>query len=287
MTGIQVGACSWANPELASSGWYPPGFRDAEGRLRHYASRFPVVEVDSTYYALPSAHNSRLWAERTPEGFTFDVKAFAALTGHPFPARALPADLRPPGPPNVRLRPHELPRGILDALWARFHEGIEPLRAAGRLGSVLFQFPPWFRPSEEAKGRIGECAKRSEVPITVEFRHASWLVDRQLDETVGFLTALGIPLVGVDAPGLPPVARATSPDLSVVRFHGRSPDWGTGSKEERYRHHYTVEELQSWVPRLQALSAGSARVHALFNNCCGDAAVRAAETMTELLAAGS
>ncbi|GAA0594626.1 DUF72 domain-containing protein [Streptomyces crystallinus] len=285
MTGILVGACSWANPELASSGWYPPGSRDAEGRLRHYASRFPVVEVDSTYYALPSAHNSRLWAGRTPAGFTFDVKAFAALTGHPFPARALPAELRPVGPPAARLRPSELPEAILDELWARFHAGIEPLRAAGRLGSVLFQFPPWFRPGAAARARIEECRKRAEVPITVEFRHPSWLSDGQLDDTLRFLSELQIALVGVDAPGMPAVAEATSPQLSVVRFHGRSPHWGTGSKEERYRHRYTAEELEPWVPRLRALARHGARVHALFNNCCGDAAVRAAETMAQLLAA--
>ncbi|WP_329394910.1 DUF72 domain-containing protein [Streptomyces melanogenes] len=285
MTGILVGACSWANPELASSGWYPPGSRNSEGRLRHYASRFPVVEVDSTYYALPSAHNSRLWAGRTPAGFTFDVKAFAALTGHPFPARALPAELRPPGPATARLRPNELPRGILDELWARFHAGIEPLRAAGRLGSVLFQFPPWFRPGNEARRRIEECRARTEGQITVEFRHAEWLGDSQLDHTLRFLSDLQIPLVGVDAPGMPAVAEATSPHLSVVRFHGRSPAWGTGSKEERYRHRYTIEELKPWAPRLRALARSSTCVHALFNNCCGDAAVRAAETLAELLAA--
>ncbi|PKV82916.1 DUF72 domain-containing protein [Streptomyces sp. TLI_146] len=285
MTAILVGSCSWTSPELASSGWYPPGSRDTEGRLRHYASRFPVVEVDSTYYALPSAHNSRLWAARTPTGFTFDVKAFAALTGHPFPARALPPELRPTGPANARLHPNKLPRATLDELWARFHAGIEPLRAAGRLGSALFQFPPWFRPGAEARARIEECRARAEVPITVEFRHPDWLSDGQLDDTLRFLSELHIPLVGVDAPGMPAVAEATSPHLSVVRFHGRSLAWGTGSKEERYRHQYTAEELKPWVPRLRALARASAHVHALFNNCCGDAAVRAAETMAELLAA--
>ncbi|WP_369689010.1 DUF72 domain-containing protein [Streptomyces sp. Wb2n-11] len=82
MGDVLVGTCSWTDAALVSSGWYPQGARGAEGRLRHYASRFPVVEADSTFYAVPSERVSALWAERTPEGFLFDVKAFALLTGH-------------------------------------------------------------------------------------------------------------------------------------------------------------------------------------------------------------
>lgn len=156
MTSILVGTCSWTDPALVRSGWYPPGRRDAEGRLRYYAERFPVVEVDGTFYALPSERNSRLWVERTPAGFVFDVKAYAPLTGHPVRQAAL-ADAAP------------------DEVWARFAAGIEPLREAGRLGGVLFQFPPWFRPGARAERFLEETAARTAGwPVHVEFRHPAW-----------------------------------------------------------------------------------------------------------------
>lgn len=148
---ILVGTCSWTDRALVGSGWYPVGRRDAEGRLRHYAERFPVVEVDASYYALPSERNSRLWAERTPGGFVFDVKAFSLLTGHPTREAAMPAGL----PAD-----HRDP-AVLDAVWERFVAGVEPLRRAGRLGSVLFQFPPWFRPGERAEAFLQGCAERT------------------------------------------------------------------------------------------------------------------------------
>ncbi|MFV0131387.1 DUF72 domain-containing protein [Streptomyces sp. HMX112] len=291
MTGrVLVGTCSWTDKALVASGWYPPGKRDAEGRLRHYASRFPVVEADSTYYALPSARNAGLWAERTPDGFVFDVKAFAPLTGHPVTVGALPPSLRPPGlPGSARLRAGQLPPDVLAELWYLFREALEPLRAAGRLGAVLFQFPPWFAPDERAYAYLDECRERAGGTIAVEFRHPAWFAAEHLSATAEFLKTRDMPFVAVDmaqglAGSLPPVTLATSPRLAVVRFHGRSAAWGTGSKEDRFRHGYTPGELSPWVGRVRELARAADEVHVLFNNCCGDAAVRAARTMTELLA---
>ncbi|MFI1164765.1 DUF72 domain-containing protein [Streptomyces sp. NPDC020801] len=274
---ILVGACSWTDPMLVRSGWYPVGSRDAEGRLRYYAGRLPVVEVDSGYYALPSERNSRLWVERTPDGFVFDVKAFSLLTGHPARRGALPGELRGEGP------------AVLDAVWERFTEGIGPLRRGGRLGSVLFQFPPWFRPGARAGAFLAECAERTaKWPVAVEFRHPAWWREEQADATAALLRRLGFAAVAVDMvqtlpSSIPPVTPVTSPRLSVVRFHGRSTAWGTGSKEDRFRYDYADGELAQWVPRLRALAGRVERLHVLFNNCCGDAAVRAAERMRALL----
>ncbi|MEV8310483.1 DUF72 domain-containing protein [Streptomyces flavidovirens] len=289
MGDILVGTCSWTDPALVSSGWYPTGARGAEGRLRHYAARFPVVEADSTFYALPAERVSALWAERTPEGFLFDVKAFALLTGHGARVGALPAALRPPGlDPAAWVRKSQLPKDAVTQLWQRFTAGVAPLRDAGRLGTVLFQFSPWFRPGARSRAYIEECRERAGTPIAVEFRHPGWLTPDRIEETAGFLRDQGIPLVAVDTlqglpDSVPPVAEATAPGLSVVRFHGRSPQWGTGSKENRYRHHYTRDELRDWVPRVRALAERTDQVHVLFNNCCAQASVEAAATMSELL----
>ncbi|MGC0402230.1 uncharacterized protein YecE (DUF72 family) [Streptomyces sp. SAI-126] len=270
MTRILVGTCSWTDPALVRSGWYPPGQRDAEGRLRYYAERFPVVEVDASFYALPGERNSRLWVERTPAGFVFDVKAYAPLTGHPVRQPAL-ADVP------------------LDEVWARFAAGIEPLREAGRLGGVLFQFPPWLRPGTRAERFLEETAHRTAGwPVHVEFRHPAWWEEGQQDLTRALLGKHGFAAVGVDmAQGLPtslpPVVPVTASRMSVVRFHGRSASWGRGSKEERFRYDYSRAELTEWVPRLHALAGSADELHVLFNNCCGAAAVHAAETMAELL----
>ncbi|MFL5994787.1 MAG: DUF72 domain-containing protein, partial [Streptomyces sp.] len=220
--------------------------------------------------ALPSERNSRLWVERTPPGFVFDVKAYASLTGHPVKQAAL-ADVAP------------------DEVWARFAAGIEPLREAGRLGGVLFQFPPWLRPGARAERFLEETAARTAGwPVHVEFRHPSWWGEGQRDLTCALLSTYGFAAVAVDMnqdlpASLPPVTPVTAPRLSVVRFHGRSASWGRGSKEERFRYDYRRAELTEWLPRLYALAEQVDEVHVLFNNCCGAAAVQAAETMAGLL----
>ncbi|GAA2333410.1 DUF72 domain-containing protein [Streptomyces kunmingensis] len=279
MGDIFVGTCSWTDPALVRSGWYPAGHRDAEGRLRYYAGRFPVVEADASYYALPQARVSWMWAQRTPDGFTFDVKAFSLLTGHPTRAAVMPGGL----PPDAE------DSGVLDEVWARFTEGIAPLRDAGRLGSVLFQFPPWLRPGARAERVLAQTARRTAGwPVAVEFRHPGWWRAGQAELTCARLADLGMAAVAVDmAQGLPsslpPVTPVADARLAVVRFHGRSTSWGRGSKEDRFRYTYTEAELSGWLPRLRELAGRVERVHVLFNNCCGDAAVRAAEQMSRLL----
>ncbi|MDX3643679.1 DUF72 domain-containing protein [Streptomyces sp. MB09-02B] len=313
MGDVLVGTCSWTDRALLASGWYPRGHRDPEPRLRYYAEQFPVVEVDSGYYALPSRRNSLLWAEQTPPAFRFDVKAFSLLTGHPTRPAALPPDLRDSLRPDLR---RGAPAAVLDRVWERFAHAIEPLRTAGRLGAVLFQFPPWFAPGQRTEaadradrpdgadgaGRpdghgpkgtpermLEECAERTAGwPVSVEFRHPAWWRGEQADRTAALLARLGFVAVGVDmAQGLesslPPLVPVTSPELAVVRFHGRSPAWGTGSKEDRFRYAYSEPELAAWAPRLREAAEQVDELHVLFNNCCADAAVRAAETMRRVL----
>ncbi|PYC76898.1 DUF72 domain-containing protein [Streptomyces tateyamensis] len=284
---IRVGACSWTDKELVGSGWYPEGHRNPEARLRYYATRFPLVEVDATYYALPSTRNSLLWAERTPAGFRFDVKAFSLLTGHPTHPGALPADLRPAFAQR-RGRPEADP-GLLDEVWSRFSGALEPLRRSERLGSLLFQFPPWLAPGAAAASILRQCRERTAGwPVAVEFRHPGWWRGEHFAATFGLLAELEMAAVAVDTvqslpTSIPPVTPVTSARLAVVRFHGRNRAWGTGTKEERFRHTYAPEELTSWTPAIRAMAEQADEVHVLFNNCCGEAAVHAAETMSHLL----
>jgi uncharacterized protein YecE (DUF72 family) len=257
--------------------------------LRHYAEHFPLVEVDATYYALPSVRNSLLWAQRTPPGFRCNIKAFSLLTGHPTRSTAVPADLRPAIARLGRAGYENIDPGLLDDVWHRFSSALEPLRRAHRLGTLLFQFPPWFGPDTQAEAFLEQCRKRAATwPVAVEFRHPGWWRGDQQAKTSALLTQLGIAAVAVDmAQTLPtsmgPVIPVTSDELAMVRFHGRSAAWGFGTKEDRFRHTYSAEELAEWVPRIHAMAERTAQLHVLFNNCCDDAAVRAAESMKQLL----
>src|SRR5258708_4953823 len=145
---IRVGTASWTDRTLIASGWYPPEARTPTQRLQFYTTRFPLVEVDATYYALPSEQNAASWAERTPPGFTFNVKAFSLFTQHPTRVAALPADLRSAAQPagqdkdNVYLK--NVDPAVAEEAGKRFLAALAPLRQAAPLGPTLLHFPPRF-----------------------------------------------------------------------------------------------------------------------------------------------
>lgn len=162
---ILVGTASWTDQSLIKSGrFYPPEAKTPEQRLRYYASQFPVVEVDSTYYGLPSVDNSIRWVERTPADFVFDVKAYRIFTLHQTPLDSLPKEVREEveGRENEKgnLYYPDLPGEVTDDLWTWFEDGIKPLRDAGKLGYVLLQFPPWVMKRRSNLRHIEECADR-------------------------------------------------------------------------------------------------------------------------------
>lgn len=292
---ILVGTCSWTDKTLVESGWYPPEARSAEERLRFYAQHFPIVEVDSTYYGLPSERNAALWVERTPQDFLFDIKSYALFTHHPAAVASLPKDVRQALPPALQEKRNvyykDLPQELRQELWQRFLDALLPLDSAGKLGTVLFQFPPWFLPGRESRQYILEARERlGQYTMAVEFRNALWLSERNRERTLAFLSENAIPYVCVDEPqgfrsSIPPIAEATAP-LAVVRLHGRNAEtWarkGVGAAE-RFDYLYREEELAEWVPRVRRLAERSREVHLLFNNCQRDYAVRNARQMMDLL----
>ncbi|GII54205.1 hypothetical protein Pth03_25940 [Planotetraspora thailandica] len=288
---ILVGTASWTDKTLLQSGWYPPGVTTPEERLRYYAERFPLVEVDSTYYALPADETARLWAQRTPPGFTFDVKAFSLLTGHPTRPAALPKDLRVESGPETRnLYPRDLDPGRIDQIWARFLAALRPLGEQGKLGALLFQFPRWFPISRRNKDYIVECRRRCEpLRISVEFRNRTWMSEENQAETLEFLGRHAIPYVCVDMPqgypcSIPPVTAVTA-DLEIVRFHGRSDKWTSKDIHERFGYLYSRDELKEWAPRLRELAEQTSGTHVLMNNCYRDYAQVNAGQLAALLRA--
>ena len=290
---IRVGTAGWTDRSLIASGWYPPEAASTpEGRLRYYASRFPLVEVDATYYALPAEQTARAWAERTPAGFTFNVKAFSLLTQHPTPVRALPADLREAASPSGQERVYlkDVDAAVAEAAWDRFLSALEPLQGAGKLGAILFQFPPWFPISRANKEYIVACARRvAPRRVCVEFRNRTWMTEDNQRETLDFLTDHGLPYVCVDMPqgypsSIPPVLAATS-DLAVVRMHGHSDKWTSKQIAEKFGYRYGEAELAGWAGRLRVLTGQADVTHVVFNNCYRDWAHVNAGQLSELLAA--
>ena len=295
--GIRIGTSSWTDPTLIKDGhFYPPEAKTAEQRLRFYASRFPLVEVDSTYYFPPSEKNSVLWIDRTPPDFTFNIKAYSLLTNHPTKPESLYKEVKDQLDPDLlgkrRLYRDNLPAEAVTEVWERFRLALYPLHSAGKLGAVLFQFPQWFTIARKNKAYIDEVVERlPDYRIAVEFRHKSWMEERNVEETLGFLAERRLPYVCVDMPqgfdsSVPPIAAATADDLAMVRFHGRDPKaWQTKSEtaSERFRYDYSTDELAEWVPKLGELSGQARETHVLMNNCYRDFAVRNASELGDLL----
>ncbi|MEE6259862.1 DUF72 domain-containing protein [Plantactinospora sonchi] len=287
MGGIKVGTASWTDRTLLESGWYPAAADTPQRRLAHYASRFPLVEVDATYYSPPAERTARLWAERTPAGFTFNVKAFSLLTGHPTRVSALYKDLRPETEKR-NVYPGDLDAQTYEEVWTRFLTALEPLAHAGKLGAVLFQFPPWFTIRRDNKQYLLEVRERcAPIRAVFEFRHASWFDGDNEAETLDFLRRHRLPYVCVDMPqghrsSVPPVLAATA-ELAVVRFHGHSEKWDSKDIYERFGYRYSERELADWAPKLRELAGQAEQTHVLMNNCYRDYAQRDAERLTDLL----
>jgi len=294
---VRVGTASWTDPTMTAKGvFYPEGASTAEERLRYYATRFPVVEVDATYYALPREQQSKLWVERTPDGFVMDVKAHALMTGQPSEVKRLPKEIREALPEQLkektRIYGKDLPKELYDDVWEAFKRGVEPLREASKLGAIFLQFPRWVFPSNEARERILDAASRlGDMQLTVEFRHGSWFNEKNAERTLRFLSDNKIPYVIVDEPqglksSVPPVAAVTSPELAVFRFHGRRADlWEKANipPNERFRYLYDEDELADWAPRVAEAARSAKNVHALMNNCSGSYGTTNALQLAELL----
>jgi uncharacterized protein YecE (DUF72 family) len=292
-TQFLVGTASWTDPTLIKSNlFYPPGANTAAARLAFYASHFLTVEVDSSYYAILSEDVARLWVERTPPDFIFNVKAFAWLTQHPAESGRLPTVIKNALPAELKsaARIKSPPADVLDLAFQMFWSSLKPLRDAGRMGWVLFQLPPYVTWRLSNLDYLAALPERLPgAKIAVEFRHPSWTAsERRRSETLRFLRDSGFAYVSLDAPekaGLAPFL-ATTADDAYIRFHGRNGDnWfkRNVSAAERFKYLYSERELAEWAGRLRQLS-GVRRAFAIFNNCYSNFGIMNATTMRAMLA---
>jgi uncharacterized protein YecE (DUF72 family) len=270
---IRVGTCSWAD-EALSKYFYPPGLKAGE-RLGYYAEHFDTVELDSTYYRLPVESMAERWAEQTPDDFAMHVKAFGVMTRHPVKKEQLPTDLREAAPVDEKGRVDRPPREFRAEIFKRFREALEPLRAQGKLGGTLFQFPSYVVYKDLSLDYLAWAKEQmGDDEMLVEFRHSSWYGEDVRQDVLSFLEEHGMSLVVVDAPkvdakNVPRTLLAlTSPTL-YVRFHGRNAEtWNVRGKSaaERFDYLYSEEELGEWVEPLRELAGQAENAYAVFNN---------------------
>ena len=273
--------------------WYPPAVRTAADRLRYYADRFDTVEVDSSFYGIPTPAMAHAWADRTPPGFIFHVKAFGMLTRHGVRPERLPAPLREAHRYELDRRGRILnPSAELrEAAFGLFVDALRPLRDQHKLGFVLVQFPPYFVANAANRDYVAYSVRLlSPLEVAVEFRHASWLEGDTARETLDLLSGLRAAYVCVDEPPLegpsvlPPLAAVTA-ESAYVRFHGRNvATWNarTTSAAERFKYLYDPEELTEWVEPVRHMSDQTSTTYLMFNNCYGDYAPRNAQQMLTL-----
>jgi len=268
MTVIRCGTCAWSDHEE----YYPKGL-PAGDRLRYYASHFPLVEVDSSFYHLQPPKWYAAWAAKTPSDFVFNIKAYGAMTRH-----------------------HREPRQgeeDLGQVFQRFAESVEPMRESGKLKALHFQFPPWFTCTEESREWVHFCREYFEQDlVAVEFRHNSWFLGSNREQTLSFLRRIQAINVICDEPQLgsgtvPAVVEITDPRLAIVRFHGRNAKtWYIKAQTtaQRFDYNYSQEELAEWVPTIQKeIVPGTDEVHLLMNNNRLNYAVRNALQLMQLL----
>jgi uncharacterized protein YecE (DUF72 family) len=290
---ILIGTASWTDKSLIGSGrFYPAGCSTPEDRLRYYASQFPIVEVDSSYYAMPDPRVAQLWTERTPDDFTFNIKAFRLFTGHQTAPSALPRDIAeamgPVGKKNIYYK--DMPVELLDEMWRLYRAGIEPLKYAGKLGAVHFQFAPWVAYHPRNLEHIEHCRRQLDgFRLSIEFRNKTWFEGGHERSTLDFERARGLINVVVDEPQgmsncIPPIWEVTNPELAIVRLHGRNrATWnqkGLSTSAQRFNYDYNDEELAALSTRIASIAASS--VHVIFNNNYEDQGQRNARTLARM-----
>ena len=251
---IKIGTSGYSFDDWRGT-FYPEEIQKGK-MLEFYVRHFDTVEVNSTYYRIPSPRTFESLARRTPDDFEFTVKVNKGTT-------------------------HE---GKDAEVVAPFRTAIQPLIETGKLKGVLAQFPWGFRNTPENRTYLQECRERiPDLPYFVEFRHRSWLTA----EVGDMLKTHRIGFVSVDEPqlsGMLPAAATATTEVGYVRFHGRNAkNWWGGKGGERYDYLYSREELERWAEKIEGLTSKTEKVYLFFNNCHQGQAVENAKEMAGIL----
>jgi uncharacterized protein YecE (DUF72 family) len=287
---ILVGTASWSDPGFVER-WYPKGMKAGE-RLGWYAEHFDMVEVNSTFYAVPDVRMVERWSATTPEAFTFDVKLHQLLSRHSAQAKMLPPELQRRAETDDKGRVKLTPE-IEDAVTRVFLRSLEPLRRDKKLGALLLQLSPSFSPRKHRLDELDQViAATRDYRLAIEFRNRHWVIDEQLSATLDFLKRHAIAFVNVDAPAeehftiMPSeIDEVTNTEVAYLRLHGRnSKAYLTGKTvAARFNYDYSDDEVREVAKRGRKLAGKAKEVHVVFNNNALDYAPRAASRLRAAL----
>ncbi len=254
-------------------------------RLPWYAQHFQMVEVNSTFYAVPQVRMVERWARATPEDFIFDLKLHRLLSRHTAPLKSLPPSLQRTAEADGKGRV-TLTAKVERALLQEIVASVEPLRAREKFGTFLLQLSPAFSPRKHELAELEEIfGTLASLGVVVELRNRNWMEADQRETTLEFFRRHQTTLALVDAPeeahftimpsDLNPV---TDPRLSYLRLHGRDAQAYLRGKTvaERFYYDYSDEEIAEVAERTRRLAAASEEVHVVFNNNALDFAPHAA-----------
>jgi len=266
---IKIGVTGWGDHNTLYKLGTKPG-----DKLKEYSAHFPVVELDASFYAVQPERNNRKWIRDTPDTFQFIVKAYQGMTGH---------------------QRGDIPFETKEEMFNAFKLSIGPYEEAGKLGCVLFQFPPWFDCKKEHVDYLRWCKQQmGNIPCALEFRNESWFLENRRKSTLEFMrqerwihSICDEPQAGEKS--IPTVLELGADDKVLVRFHGRNvhgwnkTEAGKEWREVRYLYRYNDAELKEWAEHLKWLESKCDNVYAVFNNNSGGDAADNAKRMIELL----
>jgi uncharacterized protein YecE (DUF72 family) len=287
---ILVGTASWTDPGFVKY-WYPKGMAAAD-RLAWYAEQFELVEVNSTFYAVPNPRMVERWCRNTPDGFIFDVKLHQLLSRHSTPAKLLPPKLQrhaeTEGRGKVKLTPE-----LEEAMIAEVLGPVKMLHAFGKLGALLLQMSPAFSPRAHQLAELEALLGALQgYRVAIELRNRHWAEGERLLETLQFFREHSVTLVSVDAPAknhftiMPSdLNEITNPSVAYLRLHGRDANaYLTGKTvAARFNYDYRAEEIAEVADRANELAKEVEEVHVVFNNNALDYAPHAALRMRAAL----
>ncbi|MBC2161448.1 DUF72 domain-containing protein [Listeria booriae] len=263
---ITIGLTGWSDHDTLYAS-------ASKHKLEDYAGNFPMVEVDTSFYAIPSPSTTERWVERTPEEFSFVVKAFQAMTKHKEWQQYYDSETE---------------------MYRRFMDAIAPMSEQGRLKAILFQFPPYFSCTRENVNYLRMLReKMGDLPLAIEFRNKTWYTENTTTKTLELLRELGFIHTVVDEPqvgngSVPIVLKATNDAMTLIRLHGRnsagwmkanSPEW----REVRTLYRYNEEEINYWAENIRYLQKQSKEIIVIFNNNSGGDAADNAKHLQQAL----
>jgi len=265
---ITIGLTTWTeHPALIGGDTRPV-------TLPEYAGHFPVVELDTPFYGIPRQSTIEKWQAAVPDGFQYILKANQVMTRHD--------------------RDETLPETERNLAFDQFRTAIQPLVTNQKLLTVLFQFPPFFNRTTANIEYLRQVrVLMGNLPVAVEFRSPSWFATPEMRaDVLAYLQSLRFTNVTTDEPhnlndGIPLDETVTTPDLAMVRLHGRNAEgWfnqGQNWRKTRTLYHYSEEELQDFAAMVKRLDQQAKDVCVIFNNNAGRDAAPNAQRLQEIL----